>query len=674
MLRPAKIVKFRAIYHRRFHERIIAKLHEEGVIQLKEVKDPEIQRKVVQEEISEISELLARFEEITEILQPRLKEPVIVKERPTRDIAFQARKILEKIEPKIARLREKRDALQKEREEIESGLALIQKIMGLHIPLKYLHSTEEIKIFVGEIPEENLAQFMAEARAALQEKIFISTTPAGKKRMVVIACRLKDSQSILPAIYRFGVELIEVPPMEESPAEAIKKLKKKLSAVLEAENRLAREMGKFRREAREAGIFRELLEIHKERLEAEALMGCTESTVVLEGWVKEKSAPAVERLLRKTAAGRCIVKTLEPEPEEFEAVPVELENPKVVRDFEYITKMYGLPRYDEVDPTPFLSITFSLFFGIALGDAGYGLALAIFMGSGAWLAKIFPKSVRNLMVVSGIFAIAAGILMGGWFGLGRGLWINPIQQPVPLLKLVVFIGIFHLILGYGIVGAIKDAFRRDWKNIAFGRISPVMILLGFFGLSFSILGIGLYEFGINYSFPKTEVFPALAPFLTSYLSLNLFKILFYGGLALGVIGAFATSKGIGSKVGGAINVIYGITSYISDVASYTRLLALGIASGVVAFSINLILGIMYGGIKPLPAPIAIPLTAGLVFIFIAAHSFNIFLSSLGGFIHTMRLHFAEFFGKFYESGGEELSPFKAKRRLTKVKGGEAIGG
>jgi V/A-type H+-transporting ATPase subunit I len=134
-----------------------------------------------------------------------------------------------------------------------------------------------------------------------------------------------------------------------------------------------------------------------------------------------------------------------------------------------------------------------------------------------------------------------------------------------------------------------------------------------------------------------------------------------------------TSEGIGSKAGGALNVIYGITSHISDVASYTRLLALGIASGVIAFAINLILGIMYGGIKPLPAPIAILLTAGLVFIFLAAHSFNIFLSSLGGFIHTMRLHFAEFFGKFYESGGEGFSPFKAKRRFTIVKGGEVIG-
>ncbi|MEM3402134.1 MAG: V-type ATPase 116kDa subunit family protein [Candidatus Hadarchaeales archaeon] len=570
-------------------------------------------------------------------------------------------------------MREKRDALQKEREEIESQLALVQKIMDLNIPLKYLRSTEGIKIFVGEIPEENLPPFTAEARAALQEKIFINAAPAGKKRMVVIACRSKDAQALLPAIYRFGVELIDVPPMEESPAEAIARLKKRLSSVLESENKLAREMGKFKREARDARIFQELLEIHKERLEAEALMGCTEATMILEGWVKEKSVPALEKLVRKASQGRCLVRTLEPEAGEVEAVPVELENPKVVRDFEYITKMYGLPRYDEVDPTPFLSITFPLFFGIALGDTGYGLALAIFMGSGAWLAKIFPKSVRNLMVVSGIFAIAAGILMGGWFGLGRGLWINPIQQPVPLLKLVVFIGIFHLILGYGIVGTIKDALRRDWKNIAFGRISPVMILLGFFGLSFSILGIGLYEFGINYSFPKTELFSAFSPALTPYLSLNLFKILFYGGLALGVVGAILTSKGVGGKAGGALNVIYGITSHISDVASYTRLLALGIASGVIAFSINLILGIMYGGIKPLPAPVAIALTAGLVFIFIAAHSFNIFLSSLGGFIHTMRLHFAEFFGKFYESGGEGFSPFKAKRRFTKVKGGEVIG-
>ena len=127
-----------------------------------------------------------------------------------------------------------------------------------------------------------------------------------------------------------------------------------------------------------------------------------------------------------------------------------------------------------------------------------------------------------------------------------------------------------------------------------------------------------------------------------------------------------------------MNVLYSITGYIADVSSYTRLLALGIAGSVIAFSINLILGLVYKGmmpteITPLSAIYAALLLIGLAFVFIAAHSFNIFINSLGCFIHTMRLHFAEFFGKFYESGGTKFDPFKAKRRFTKVEGGEWLG-
>lgn len=674
MLRPVKMLKLRAIYHRRFHERVVTRLHEEGIVQLKEVKDPELMRRQVQEEVSEISSLLSRFEEIVGFLQPEVRRPVAIREMPAKELISRAKETLEKIEPKLAKLKGRRELLLKEREALESKLALVEKLAELGVPLEYLRSTEEVRVFVGNISEESLPQFLAEAATTLQGKIFTHTTPAGKRRVLLVACRSKDSQPILPLIYRFGVELLEIPPLRGSPVRVIKKLREELWKVLEAENRLALEVRKLRREGKEAIIFRELLEIQMERLKADGLMGCTESTVVLEGWVREKSLQAVERLVEQETTQRCVIRAREPEVGEVEAVPIEVENPKVVRDFEYITGMYGLPRYDEVDPTPFLSITFPLFFGIALGDAGYGLALAIFMGSGLWLAKIFPKSVRNLMVVCGIFAIAAGILTGGWFGLGQGMWINPIQRPVPLLKLAVFIGVFHLLLAYGIVGTIKDAFRRDWRNICFTRLCSVMIILGFFGLSFSILGIGLHEFGINYSFPKTELFSAFAPSPTPYLSLNLFKGLFYGGLGLGMVGAFLTSKEIGNKLGGMLNTIYGITSYISDVASYTRLLALGIASAVIAFAINLILGLMYGGIKSLPPFLAIPMITGLILIFLIAHSFNIFLSSLGGFIHTMRLHFAEFFGKFYESGGEGFYPFKAKRSITKIKGGEAIGG
>jgi V/A-type H+-transporting ATPase subunit I len=244
---------------------------------------------------------------------------------------------------------------------------------------------------------------------------------------------------------------------------------------------------------------------------------------------------------------------------------------------------------------------------------------------------------------------------------------------VPLLKLVIFIGIAHLLMAFGLAGALKDIFRRDWKSLVLNRLSPILIIVGFFALSFSALGIGLYEFGINYAFPRMGLFSVFNPLEPADIVVNISRLLFYLGLGIGVVGAVLTSKDARGKLGRPLNVVYSVTGYIADVSSYTRLMALGIATSVIAFSINLILGMVYNSLRPAEiTPLSVIffglVLVGLAFAFIAAHSFNIFISSLGCFIHTMRLHFSEFFGKFYESGGNKFTPFKAKRRFTKVEG------
>jgi V/A-type H+-transporting ATPase subunit I len=477
-------------------------------------------------------------------------------------------------------------------------------------------------------------------------------------------------------LYRFEVEPLELPPFLDLPSQAIKDLKKRVAEIEQRQRSTERAVKKLARsKAKEVSQLRELLEIQKERLESAGLFGYTDTTTMVEGWVQAKEAPKLEKLLNDITGGHNVFRTYDPQRLEAEAVPIELENPPVVKDFEQVTEMYGLPKYDEIDPTPILSFTFALFFAVALSDAGYGIMLGAFMASGVWLSKIFPSRLRRMMVVCAIFTVIMGILIGGFFGFGSGLWVNPIQRPVPLLKLVIFIGIIHLLIAFGVAGALKDILRRDWKSFIFSRLSPVLIIIGFFGLCFSILGIGLYEFGISYTFPKTGLFSAFNPLEPAGVVVAISRLLFYLGLIIGMTGAVIRAKDIRGKIGGPINVLYSITGYIADVCSYTRLMALGIAGSVIAFSINLILGLIYNGMKPTEiTPLSIIyftlVLIGLAFVFVAAHAFNIFISGLGCFIHTMRLHFCEFFGKFYESGGERFTPFKAKRRFTKVEGGE----
>jgi len=676
MFKTARMQKFRVIFLQQAHDSVVAGLHEAGVVQLKKISELEVARKALDEEIYEISSLLAKFREAREFLGPPVGKPVEIEELPYGQILKQAKEFLDEFEPKLSALKAKTEELNQRKQELLAQMEMLRSFWEIKFPLSYLRSTDEIYVVVGRIAEERVQEFLDAAMEALGHKVFVAVLGKGKQRILIVTCRAGEQLKLSPVLYRHGVELLEIPPIPKAPQKALRTLEGQLKELDEEQAKLEGERKKLAKaRALEVSTLMELLEIQRERLECSGLFGYTDATVVMEGWVPAKRAAELNPLLSAATNGRHVIRTYAPQKAEVEAVPVELENPKVVEDFEYVTNMYGLPKYDEIDPTPFMTITFAIFFAIALSDAGYGVVLGIFMASGFWFAKIFPRKLRRMMVVCAIFTVIVGLLIGGWFGFGQGLWVNPIQRPIPLLKLVVFIGIIHLLTAFGLAGGLKDLFRRDWKSLIFNRISRMLIIIGFFGLSFCVLGIGMYEFGIDFTFPKTELFTVFNPFAPVAAIVLAFRTIFYLGLGTGMVGAVLIGKGAGEKIGGPINIIYGITGLIADVTSYTRLLALGIATGVIAFSINFIVEFAYSGmmpaeLTPLSTIYAGLLLIGLAFIFIAAHCFNIFINSLGGFIHTMRLHFAEFFSKFYEAGGEKFAPFKAKRTFTKVKGGE----
>ncbi|MEM2874774.1 MAG: V-type ATP synthase subunit I [Candidatus Hadarchaeales archaeon] len=657
---------------------VIGALHDAGVVQLKEISEPGLDRMTISEKFDEISSLLSRFREMEAVVGGDGSKPLPVTDRGLSGSLEIARKLEGKVGPEISALKEKIGALERKKAELNARLDAARKITEVGVELKYLRPTKRVWVAVGNVAEESLEELRRDLDSALSERVIFQDFGHGRRRLVLIVCLASDREKISPLLYRHEVELLDIPEGEAPPAELAREIEKTLRETELLRKEIDRKIGRLAKSyGRRISAVRELLEIQRERLEAHRLFAGTEHTVVMEGWVPEKNLDTVERIAAEASGGRYVLVSYDPSEEELEAVPSRLDNRGPIRNFEYITKMYGPPKYSEVDPTPVLSFTFPIFFAIALSDAGYGLLLGIFMASGVWIARAFPADLRRIMIISGACTVVAGILFGGCFGLIPGLWVNPIERPIPLLKLSIFIGIAHLLLGIGLTGALRDAFARNWRNIVFDRISKVLLLVGFFGLGFCVLGIGLQEFGINFAFPKVGLFEAFNPVSPAPLTVNVFRLMLYSGLALGVAGALIGGTGARGKIGGAINSIYGITGLIADVTSYCRLLALCIASGVIAFSINFILGFMWGGVAPSEIN---PLTAiylcvlAVVFglMFFIAHSFNIFLNSLGAFVHTLRLHFAEFFSKFYEGGGEEFKPFKAKRIFTRVAGGKSL--
>ncbi len=363
------------------------------------------------------------------------------------------------------------------------------------------------------------------------------------------------------------------------------------------------------------------------KLDAVSNLARTDNSFLLEGWVP---APVVADLEYTMAAktGTAIVVSRDPLPRE--EVPVLLHNKGPADAYEVVTKLYSTPRKSEIDPTPYLAPFFFVFFGICLSDAGYGLVLsliALFMLRKLKLGGM-GKQLLQLLFYGGISAIVFGVLLGSYFGdllKLPALWFNPLEDPMRMLFYCFAIGLVHIYFGMGM---------QAYRNIKAGH-------------PFS----ALFDQGFWFIFLNGLIMLLLPDFsgIGRYLAL--------GGAAGLILTQGRSQQGVVKKFFSGLLSLYNITGYLSDVLSYSRLLALGLATGVIAAAINSMGGMIAGS------------TVGTVFmvlVLFGGHLFNIIISTLGSYVHTSRLQYIEFFGKFFEGGGRSFQPFGIKNSYIDV--------
>lgn len=345
---------------------------------------------------------------------------------------------------------------------------------------------------------------------------------------------------------------------------------------------------------------------------------------------------------------------------EAEEAPVLLKNSTFAESAEGVTASFGLPARGEMDPTSVMSLCYVFFFGLMLSDAAYGLIvfLACFI-----LLKKFPrmgsglkKSIR-LFMYCGVSTLFWGVMFGGYFGdavnvisrtfFGReisipAVWFTPLDDPMKMLVMSMLFGVIHLFLGLGLKGymLLKDKRILDffcdvvlWYCLLTGHI---LILLP------SELFASMSQ--------MTIVFPEPDNLLA--------KVLAIGGAAGILLMSGRSSKNPALRLALGAYDLYNITSWLSDVLSYSRLLALGLATGVIASVINQ-MGSMAGN----------GILGAVVFIlvFLVGHGFNLAINLLGAYVHTCRLQYVEFFGKFYEGGGRMFEPFRRNTKYADIK-------
>ena len=348
----------------------------------------------------------------------------------------------------------------------------------------------------------------------------------------------------------------------------------------------------------------------------------TKNTFYLEGWMPEGC---------KIESNKEFIIKVREEAEDEDA-PVLVKNNRLVTPFQSITNMYSVPNKHELDPNPVMSFFYIVFFGLMLSDAGYGLLLAfgcLFMIKKKKYAKGEGNLIK-LLALCGISAVVWGLFFGSCFGnlIPLKAVIDPLTDVMPLMGLALLLGIIHIY-----TGMFMKAIELIKQKKIFDAICDVLfwylLLTGVFLLVVPIVAgdIGVWS----------EV--------GKYLAIA------------GVIGVVLTGgrkeKNIIKKATKGVGSLYDITSYLSDVLSYSRLMALCLSTGVIAQVVNLLGGL----VGPVPA----------VIVGIIGHGFNLANSALGSYVHTSRLQYVEFFGKFYEGGGKEFTPFKYKNKYTKIK-------
>ena len=473
---------------------------------------------------------------------------------------------------------------------------------------------------------------------------------------IFLVCEKKDQQAVREALRRLN---FAAPPVSGlNPVERMKQIDAQIAEEIKLQEKLLKEIEELSSYRNDIRFASDYFRIRAEKYGVISQLLQSRRVFYLEGYIPETSAQALASQLESRFDAAVEINDLKKK----EKPPVLLKNNAFATPLEGITESYSLPGKKEIDPTFISACFYYILFGIMLSDAGYGLLLVLGTAFILWkfgrTMEAGMKKFMQMFLLCGISTTFWGIMFGSFFGdaisvigttfLGKGegfglkpVWFEPLSEPMRMLTFCFILALIHMFVGLG---------AKAYMLLKEGKVMDMIydVVLWY------VLLIACVVFLLTV--------PTMADMLgVSTLAASWQKpagIL----MAVSAVGIILTggreSKNWFKRILKGLYSLYGISSWLSDILSYSRLLALGLATGVIATVFNS-MGSM-GGNSP----------GGVIMfiiVFLIGNVLNLAINALGAYVHTNRLTYVEFFGKFYEGGGTAFRPFAVNTKYYKIK-------
>jgi V/A-type H+-transporting ATPase subunit I len=516
-----------------------------------------------------------------------------------------------------------------------------------------------LSVMTGTVPSASLTALLQRLDAAQVPARVEVVAESKTAKALVVACLRTHENEVRSVLASEGFTEQDLARIGGTAGAVLERLGDEARHVRARAGDLRVEVGSALAHRKELLVYREYLINERARLEAGNDLTRTQHCSVVTGFVRADDAGRLQQVCASVDGTVCMTG----ETTRGDDTPVSITNPRWLKPMEILINMFGYPVYSSFDPTGFVILPFLLFFGLCLGDAVYGIfEIALcFTFIRKYRASAGVRRFMTLFIYGGVAAIIVGALTGSWAGdllsetyLGRGnpvsklvSWmalINPTEAAFQFLIIVWIIGGVNQLYGVGLA-IYKAARRKDYASILYDCVGWLLFLPALSALLF----IG------------TKWGPG---FRIGYLAALVV------GLVLLLLGGARQAKGPAKLLTALVNLYgiqssYGVGSFLGDVLSYSRLLALGLTTASLASAFNMIAGLVRFPSAGVVIDTLVRVTLGGV-ILLVGHLLNYFMGAMGAFIHSARLILLEFFGRFYEGGAPRFHRFGFSSEVVKV--------